>query len=80
MFNKTKNALKKGCKAVAASTAVVVAGIGSAVAAIPAVVGTTLTSVETDALAMIDLVWPIVLSIFGGLLLIKLFKRAGNKI
>lgn len=80
MFDKTKNALKKGCKAVVGVAAVTVAGIGSAVAAIPAIVGTTLTGVQTDGLAMIDLVWPVVVTIFGGILLITLFKRAGSKI
>ena len=49
-------------------------------AAIPAVVGSTLTAVQTDALAMVDLVWPFVMALFGAMLLIKIFKRAGNKI
>lgn len=80
MFDKTKNALKTGCKAVAGVAAVAVAGIGSAVAAIPAIVGTTLTGVQTDGLAMIDLVWPVVVTIFGGMLLINIFKRAGSKV
>ena len=49
-------------------------------AAIPAVVGTTLTEIQTDALALIDLIWPVVLAIMGGFILIKLAKRGGNKI
>jgi len=80
MFTKTKNALKKCGKAVAGATAVAVAGIGSAVAAIPAIVGTTLTGVQTDGLAMVDLVWPVVVTIFGAMLLINIFKRAGSKV
>ena len=80
MFDKTKNALKKCGKAAAAVVGTTVVGIGSAVAAIPAIVGTTLTGVQTDGLAMIDLVWPVVVVIFGGMLLINIFKRAGSKI
>lgn len=49
-------------------------------AEIPAAVGTTLTAVQGDALDMIELVWPFVLGVFGALLLIKIFKRAGSKI
>ena len=49
-------------------------------AALPAVVGTTLTEIQTDALALIDLIWPVVLAIMGGFILIKLAKRGGNKI
>jgi len=80
MFDKRKNALKKCGKAAVAVVGTTVAGIGSAVAAIPAVVGTTLATVQTDGLGMIDLVWPVVVTIFGGILLITLFKRAGSKI
>ena len=49
-------------------------------AALPAVVGTTLTEIQTDALAAIDLVWPVLLAVLGGFILIKIVKRASNKI
>ncbi len=52
----------------------------SAFAAVPAVVGTTLTTVQTDGLEVINLVWPVMMAIFGAMLLMKLFKRAGSKI
>ncbi len=52
----------------------------SAHAALPAVVGTTLTEIQTDALALIDLLWPVVLAVMGAFVLIKLAKRGGNKI
>lgn len=55
-------------------------GVTAANAAIPAIVGTTLTSVQTDGLAMIDLVWPVMITLFGAILLIKIFKRAANKV
>ena len=57
-----------------------VAFMGPVSAAVPAVVGTTLTEIQTDALAVIDLVWPVVLAIMGGFILIKLVKRGGSKI
>ena len=49
-------------------------------AALPAVIGTTLTEIQTDALAAIDLVWPVLLAVLGGFVLIKIVKRASNKI
>ena len=49
-------------------------------AALPAVIGTTLTDIQTDALAAIDLVWPVLLAVLGGFILIKIVKRASNKI
>ena len=47
---------------------------------VPAVVGTTLTQIQTDALAIVDLIWPVVLTVMGAFILIKLVKRGGNKI
>ena len=49
-------------------------------AALPAVIGTTLSDIQTDALAAIDLVWPVLLAVLGGFVLIKIVKRASNKI
>jgi len=67
-------------KKAGAALALSLAAAGSAMATIPAIVGTTLTGVQTDGLAMIDLVWPVVVTIFGGMLLINIFKRAGSKV
>lgn len=49
-------------------------------AALPAIIGTTIDSVETDALALADLVWPVLVGLFGAVLLMKLFKRLSSKI
>jgi hypothetical protein len=49
-------------------------------AALPAVATTTFDAIETDGLALIDLVWPVLGSIVGGFILIKLFKRGAAKI
>lgn len=54
--------------------------VGAAQAEVPAAVGTTLTSVQTDALAVIDLVWPVVLTVIGAFLLLKVTKRALSKV
>jgi len=60
--------------------AAVLAGIASASAALPAVVGTTLTSIEADGMEFANLVWPILLGFFGVALVMKLVKRFGNKV
>lgn len=48
-------------------------------AALPTVVGTSITAIQTDALSLIDLGWPLLVAVFGGLLFMKLFKKVGNK-
>jgi hypothetical protein len=60
--------------------ALLVLAVGLAEAALPAIVGTTMTSVQTDGLALVDLVWPVVGAITGGVILLKLFKRGASKI
>ncbi|MBI2779419.1 MAG: hypothetical protein HYX62_06525 [Gammaproteobacteria bacterium] len=50
---------------------------GVANAALPAVIDTSIT---TDALALIDKGWPLLIAIFGGMLFMRLFKRVGNKV
>ena len=57
-------------------------GFGSlpAFAALPAVVGTTLTDIQTDALAAIDLVWPVMLIVLGAFIVMKIVKRAAGKV
>lgn len=51
-----------------------------AFAALPTIIDTTLDGVQTDALALADLVWPILVGLFGVVLLMKLFKRLSSKI
>lgn len=53
---------------------------GSSYAALPAVVSTTLTDIQTDALAAIDLVWPVLLAVMAAFIVIKVVKRAGSKV
>ena len=53
---------------------------GQAEAALSAVIGTTLTGIQADALALVDLVWPVVGAVTGGFILFKIFKRGANKV
>ena len=54
--------------------------VQEAAAALPAAIGTQLTQVQADGLALADLVWPVVITLFGALVLFKLFKRFGSQI
>lgn len=63
---------------------VVVTGVlavsGTAFAALPASVGTTVTAIQTDGQAVFDLVFPVVGVFIGLAIVIKLFKRFANKV
>jgi glycopeptide antibiotics resistance protein len=73
MISKAKNAyLALGV------TSMLVAG--SAMAALPASVATTVTSIETDGKAIFDLIFPVVGVFLGLAIVIKLFKRFSNKV
>jgi len=76
---KYKNIAKRFGAKIATGTALVI-GSASAMAELPTAISTGMTEVQTDGLAMADLMWPVVIAIFGALLLFKLFKRFGNKI
>jgi hypothetical protein len=49
-------------------------------AAVPAVVGTTLTQIQGDATDTINLLFPVIGAIMSLFVIIKIFKRGGNKI
>lgn len=49
-------------------------------AALPASVGTTVTSIQTDGTAVFDLVFPVIATFVGLVVIIKLFKRFANKL
>lgn len=65
---------------IAGGASFLMAGLSAAHAELPAVIGTEFTKVQADGLALADLVWPVLMAIFGALLLMKLGKRFGNKI
>lgn len=54
--------------------------VDSAMAALPASVATTVTSIETDGKAIFDLIFPVVGAFLGLAIVIKLFKRFSNKV
>ena len=49
-------------------------------AALSSAIAATLTGIQTDGLALVDLVWPVVGAITGAFILFKLFKRGSSKI
>lgn len=54
--------------------------VDSAMAALPASVGTTVTAIQTDGQGIFDLVFPVVGTFLGLAIVIKLFKRFSNKV
>jgi hypothetical protein len=48
-------------------------------AALNAGVATGFTSLQTDALALVDLVWPVVIAVTVAFIILGLFKKAANK-
>lgn len=72
-----RNIVKRVGAAVIGAVGVVA---GTANAALPASISTKLTEVQTDGLALADLVWPVLIALFGSILLMKLFKRFSSKI
>ena len=62
--------------------AVLAAGVtsGAAFAALPTGVTSGLNSIQTDGMALVDAVWPVVIAIVGAVVVLKLFKRFVNKI
>lgn len=52
----------------------------NAMAALPASVGTTVTDIQSNGQAIFDLIFPVVGIFLGLAIVIKLFKRFGNKV
>ena len=74
------NAVRKYGSKIALGGSVVLASMGSAMAALPTAVGTTVTAIQTDASDIFDLVFPVVGIVIGLVVVIKLFKKFTNKI
>lgn len=53
--------------------------VGSAAAALNAGVAAGFTGLQTDALALVDLAWPVVIAITVAFIVIGLFKKAAQK-
>lgn len=69
----------KMVQVVLATGAVVWMSLSEAQAALNAGVATAFTSLQTDALALIDLIWPVVTAVTVGFIIIGLFKKGANK-
>jgi len=52
----------------------------SAHAALPAAVGTTVTDISANGQGIFDLIFPVIGTFLGLAIVIKLFKRFGNKL
>lgn len=55
-----------------------VAGLGVANAALPAAAAGAFTSLQTDALALVDLAWTAAIPIAVAFIILKLFKKAAS--
>jgi len=55
------------------------ASVGVSEAALNAGVGTGFTALQTDALALIDLVWPVTIAVTVAFIILGLFKKAAGK-
>jgi len=74
------NFVKKAAGKVVAAGAALMASAGSAMAALSTEISTGLTAIQTDALALVDLVWPVVVAVTGAFIVFKLFKRSVSKV
>jgi hypothetical protein len=66
--------------AFASTVAAVIAAPSVAFAALPLGATTAFSTVQTDALELIDLAWPVVIAVTSGFILVKLFKKAASKV
>ena len=64
----------------AAVSALFLGVISNAHAELPTGATTAFSAVQSDALALIDLAWPAVIAVVTGFIILKLFKKAANKI
>jgi len=53
--------------------------IGSAEAALNAAVGPAFTQLQTDVLALVDMVWPVLIAVTVAFIILRLFPKAANK-
>lgn len=78
--NKVAHAINNKTTAVISATGGAIVASQNASAALPTVVGTTFTNIAADMQAVFDLAFPVVATGLGLMVVIKLFKRFGNKV
>ncbi len=54
--------------------------LGTAHAALPEAATTAMTTLKTDAEALLTAAWPVVVAITVGFILIRLFKRVASRV
>lgn len=74
-----KTALGRVASVVSAAAGVSLLATSSAHAALPTAVTDAITAFQGDATALINAGWPLLVAVFGGMILMKLFKKVGNK-
>lgn len=74
MFSK----IKKGLSGLVALAVTSVASVAHA--ALPVAATDAITAIQTDGTAMIDAGWPVAVAIFGGLIIVKLFKKVLTRV
>jgi hypothetical protein len=72
--------MREMLKKVGAGLALTFGLVGVAAAELPAAATTAITSIQTDGLAVIDAMWPVIAAIVVGFVIIKLFKRGASKV
>lgn len=53
--------------------------IAPAEAALNAAVGPAFTSLQSDVLALVDMVWPVLIAVTVAFIILRLFPKAANK-
>lgn len=74
------NVVKRASVALLGMLAFCAAFVQTAVAAVPVAASTAITEIQTDGLAMVDLLWPVIGALTVAFVLIKIFKKGGNKV
>jgi len=54
--------------------------VATSEAALNAAVGTAFTTLQTDILALIDMVWPVMIAVTVAFIILRLFPRAANSV
>ena len=75
-INKLSEKIAGGLRTMVTTTvALTASAFQAAMAALPTAATDAITSVDTDAAALITAIWPIVVTVTVGFVLIKLFRR-----
>lgn len=74
-----KNIRTRIAQSVVAGSAVVSGSVFAASDA-PSGAAAAFAQVQSEALALIDLAWPVVIAVTTGFIILKLFKKAANKV